>query len=89
MKAFRVPERPAVAQLKLGTWLHQRSDLRPDPGNIQLTDRTPEELRLPYVGTITQRVRIVAYERTGPPDPDGTSLALFVDAADIEALLPA
>jgi hypothetical protein len=88
VKAFRVPERPMLAQVKLGAWLHQRSNLSPHAANIQLTERTPEELLLPYVGAISKRVRIVAYEQVGPQDTDSSSLAMFIDAADIEGFVP-
>lgn len=88
VNAFSVFEKPMLARLKAGTWLYYNSGLQTNGENVQLTGRTGDQLLLPYVGTLSSEVRIVAYEALAP-DANVSSRAMFVKATDIVELVAA
>lgn len=81
VKSFPVYERPAFVQVKGGAWLYDNSDLTPSTGNVQINPGR----ELGYVGTLSDAVRIVAYEST-TPDDNVSSMAMFVAATDLGSI---
>lgn len=82
MQSFPVYERRAYVPVKQGAKLYTSSTLLANAETITISPGRD----LVYVGTLSAAIRIVAYEPPGPPDPNGSSRAMFVRATDIGAV---